>query len=216
MRELKQARALATRSKIVKEAARHFALKGYHDTKLEEIFSGAEVTTGAFFHHFASKEDLGFAVINSHMEKRRRDLEQIEKRMQGPPADGDPLQRLIRRLDAIQEMVRQREKRKGGCIIGNLSTALSDTHDAFRKRLAECFDEMALEFKPYLDAAVKRYRPGYPLDTWALARYIVGIVEGSIMLARTRRDGHVMGQNFDFVKEHIKWLLQVELSNKEH
>jgi hypothetical protein len=31
MRELKQARALATRSRIVGEAARHFALKGYHD-----------------------------------------------------------------------------------------------------------------------------------------------------------------------------------------
>jgi TetR/AcrR family transcriptional repressor of nem operon len=215
MRELKQARALATRSKIVKEAARHFALKGYHDSKLEQIFSGAEVTTGAFFHQFTSKEDLGFAVINSHMEKRRRDLEQIEKRMQGSRTDADPFQRLIKRLDAIQEMVRQR-KRKGGCIIGNLSTALSDTHGAFRRRLAECFDEMALEFKPYLDTAVKRYRPGYPLDTWALARYIVGIVEGSIMLARTGRDGHVMGQNFDFVKEHIKWLLQVELSNKEH
>jgi len=26
------------------------------------------VTTGAFFHHFTSKEDLGFAVINSHMD----------------------------------------------------------------------------------------------------------------------------------------------------
>ena len=148
MRELKQARALATRSRIVGEAARHFALKGYHDTTLEEVFTGAQVTTGAFFHHFASKEDLGFAVINSHMEKRKRDLEQIEKRIQGSHIEADPLRRLIRRLDAIQEMVRQREKRKGGCIIGNLSTALSDTHDAFRRRLAECFDEMALEFKP--------------------------------------------------------------------
>jgi TetR/AcrR family transcriptional repressor of nem operon len=209
VRELKQSRALATRSKIVGEAARHFALKGYHDTKLEEIFTGAQVTTGAFFHHFTSKEDLGFAVINSHMEKRREDLARIEKRMRGSRTDGDPLHRLIRRLDAIQEMVRLREKRKGGCIIGNLSTALSDTHDAFRRRLAECFDEMALEFKPYLDAAVKRYRPGRRLDTWALARYIVGIVEGSIMLARTRRDGHMMGQNFDFAKEHIKWLLHI-------
>lgn len=209
MREPKQARALETRRRIVGEAARHFALKGYHDTKLEEIFSGAQVTTGAFFHHFANKEDLGFAVINSHMEKRRVELERIEKRIQGSDEEDDPLQRLIRRLDAIQEMVRQRENRKGGCIIGNLSMSLSDTNDKFRRRLAECFDEMALDFKPYLDAAVKRYRPGHALDTLALARYIVGIVEGSIMLARTRRDGHVMGRNFDFVKEHIKWLLHV-------
>lgn len=209
MREIKQARALATRSRIVGEAARLFALKGYHDTKLEEVFTGSKVTTGAFFHYFTSKEDLGFAVINSHMEKRRQDLEQIEKWMPGSHIEHDPLSRLFRRLDAIQEMVHEREKRKGGCVIGNLSMALSDTHDAFRRRLAECFDEMALEFKPYLDAAVERYRPGHPLDTSALARYIVGIVEGSIMLARTRQDCHVMGQNFDFVKEHIKLLLRV-------
>jgi len=36
---------------------------------------------------------------------------------------------------------------KGGCIIGNLSTELKEiTHDAFRRRLAECFHEMEQEF----------------------------------------------------------------------
>jgi len=209
VRELKQSRAVATRDRIVDEGARLFAIKGYHDTKLEDIFTGVSVTTGAFFHHFSTKEDLGFAVINSHMEKRRQDLERIEKRMRDSSAEEDPLDRLMGRLDAIQEMVRLREKRKGGCIIGNLSTALSDTHDGFRRRLAECFDEMALEFKPYLDAAVKKYRPRQHLDTDVMARYIVGIVEGSIMLSRTRRDSQMMRQNFEFVKEHIRSLLEV-------
>ena len=41
-----------------------------------------------------------------------------------PPADeDDPLQRVFRRLDAIREMVRRGEQHKGGCVIGNLSTA---------------------------------------------------------------------------------------------
>ena len=42
------------------------------------------------------------------------------------PGEGkkdDPLQQVFRRLDAIQEMVRRREGCKGGCIIGNMSTA---------------------------------------------------------------------------------------------
>ena len=207
MRELKQSRAVATRDRIIAEAARLFALKGYHDTKLEDIFEGADVTTGAFFHHFKSKEDLGFAVIKTHMDKRRRDLERIEKRMRGSSEDADPFQRLMIRFDAIQEMVRKRQK--GGCIIGNLSTALSDTHNEFRLRLAECFEEMAMEFKPYLDSAAKKYGPQQPVDTWALARYVVGIVEGSIMLARTGRDAQLMGQNFSFAKSHIKSLLSV-------
>jgi len=209
MQEIKQSRALATRKRILSAAARLFALKGYHDTKLEEVLERAQVSTGAFFHHFSGKEDLGFAVIDSHMENRRRQLQRIENQRRGSRNDDDPLHRLLRRLDAIQVMVRQREKRKGGCIIGNLSTALSDTHDAFRRRLAECFDEMALEFKPYLDAAVEKHRPRRRVDTWALARYIVGIVEGSIMLARTRRDGQVMARNFDYAKEHLKWFLRV-------
>jgi len=47
MRELKQPRARVTQDKIVGEAGRLFALKGYHDTKLEEIIQAAGVTTGA-------------------------------------------------------------------------------------------------------------------------------------------------------------------------
>src|SRR5262245_26815134 len=187
MKDVKQPRALATREQILGEAARLFALKGYHDTKLEEILGAAGVTTGAFFHHFGGKEDLGFAVLDHHMEQRRRSLDEIERRLP-PPDPDDPLAPAFRRLDAIQAMVRRRERRQGGCVIGNLSTALSDTHDGFRGRLAECFDEMALEFKPHLDAAVQKAGSGRRVDTRALARYIVAIIEGSIMLTRTQQD----------------------------
>lgn len=202
MRQLKQPRALATHDRIVAAAARLFALKGYHDTKLEEILAKAEVTTGAFFHHFQSKEDLGFAVLDRHMKKRRQMLEQIERQL-SPSAD-DPLERVFRRLDAIQEMIRRRENRKGGCIIGNLSTALSDTHERFRRRLARCFDEMALEFKPHLDAAARQSGAGPRVDTAALARYIVAIIEGSIMLTRTQKDREMMARHFDYLKEHLR------------
>ena len=146
VRTAKQPRAIKTRDRILREAARMFALKGFHDTKVDEIIKAAEVTSGAFFHHFKGKEDLGFAVIDHHMEERCRALDRIEKSL---PTDGDndPLDRVFRRLDAVCEMVVRRRNRKGGCLIGNLSTTLSDTHPAFRKRLGECFDEMALEFR---------------------------------------------------------------------
>jgi TetR/AcrR family transcriptional repressor of nem operon len=203
MRAVTQPRAVETREKILGEAARLFALKGYHDTRLGEVLKAARVTTGAFFHHFSSKEDLGFAVIDRHMETRRRRLEAIERRLP-PPDEDDPLQCVFRRLDAIQEMIRRRERRKGGCVIGNLSTALSDTHDAFRRRLARCFGEMEAEFRPHLAAAAARHGATASVDAAALARYIVAIVEGSIMLTRTQRDRHLMARHFDYLKEHLK------------
>jgi TetR/AcrR family transcriptional repressor of nem operon len=208
VRTLRQPRAVETREKILAEAARLFALKGYHDTKLDEVLKAAEVTTGAFFHHFGSKEELGFVVIDRHMERRRQLLEDIEKRLP-PPDEDDPLQPVFRRLDAIQEMIRHREQRKGGCIIGNLSTALSDTHDGFRRRLAECFDEMGMEFRPHLAAAAVKYCPERSVDAAALARYIVAIVEGSIMLTRTHQDRQMMARHFDYLKEHLKQSLCV-------
>lgn len=203
MRTAKQPRAMATQEKILRAAARLFALKGYHATKLEEVLAAADVTTGAFFHHFAGKEALGFAVIDRHMENRRRRLDEIERRAAPPPA-GDPLERAFRRLDAIEEMVRRRWRHKGGCVVGNLSTALSDTHEAFRRRLAACFDEMAMEFMPHLAAAARRHRPGRRVDAWELSRYVVAVIEGSIMLTRTHRDRRMMARQFDLLKEHLK------------
>src|SRR3954470_5890210 len=103
MNDIKQPRALATREKIASAAAGLFALKGYHDTTLEDVRRAAEVTTGAFFHHFASKEDLGFAVLDRHMEKRRQELDLLEQDIPSPRPD-DPLERVFRRLDAVAQM----------------------------------------------------------------------------------------------------------------
>lgn len=208
MKAVRQPRALATRERILRSAARLFALKGYHDTKLEEILDTAEVTKGAFFHHFRDREDLGFAVLDWHMDQRRRLLDLIE---QESPLDerADPLERVFRRLDAIQEMVGRREGCKGGCIIGNMSTALSDCHDGFRNRLAECFNEMAREFLPHLRAAARQARSTRKTNPGELARYIVTVIEGAILQARTLGDARLLPRQFALLKQHLKSRLEL-------
>ncbi len=202
MKAVTQPRAMETREKILQAAACLFALKGYHGTKLEEVLDTAQVTKGAFFHHFRDREDLGFAVLDWHMDRRRQMLDAIEQEL--PLAEGvNPLQRVFRRLDAIQEMVRRRERRKGGCVIGNLSTALSDCHNGFRKRLAECFDEMAQEFQPHLEEAARQLRATRRPDPSELARYIVTVIEGAIMQARTLGDPKLLARQFSLLKKHL-------------
>lgn len=64
MKMVRQPRAIATREKILKAAADLFAVKGFHNTKLDDVRREAGVTTGAFFHHFRDKDDLGFAALD--------------------------------------------------------------------------------------------------------------------------------------------------------
>ncbi len=203
MRTAKQPRAIKTRDRILREAARMFAMKGFHDTKVDQIIKAAEVTSGAFFHHFKDKDDLGFAVIDHHMEERCRALDRIEKNL---PEDGSshPLDRVFRRLDAVCEMVVRRRNRKGGCLIGNLSTALSDTHPAFRKRLSECFDEMAAEFQARLNEVAAIHGLSGDQDTDEMARYIVSVIEGAIMLSRTHRNVNFSERQVQHLKEDLK------------
>jgi TetR/AcrR family transcriptional repressor of nem operon len=207
MNAVTQPRAFETREKILQAASRLFALKGYHDAKLEEVLNTAQVSKGAFFHQFRDREDLGFAVLDWHMDRRRQLLDAIEQEL--PPAkQADPLQQVFRRLDAIQEMVRRREGCKGGCIVGNMSTALSDCHDGFRKRLAECFEEMAQEFLPHLEAAARQGRVMRRTNTGELARYIVTVIEGAIMQARTLGDATLLPRQLAYLKDHLKKCLQ--------
>jgi AcrR family transcriptional regulator len=52
-----------TRQRLLAEAQRLFRERGYAATSLEQIAEAAEVTKGAIYGHFASKEDLMISAI---------------------------------------------------------------------------------------------------------------------------------------------------------
>ncbi len=59
-----QARAEATRRRIVDAAVTLFGEHGYGDTGLADVMQRAEVSKGAFYYHFESQEALASAIIN--------------------------------------------------------------------------------------------------------------------------------------------------------
>jgi AcrR family transcriptional regulator len=54
-----------TRQRLLAEAQRLFGERGYAATSLEQIADAAEVTKGAIYGHFASKEDLMLSAIET-------------------------------------------------------------------------------------------------------------------------------------------------------
>lgn len=60
---MKQQRAVATREALILSASRVFAAVGYRAATLSQISADAEVTQGALYFHFRSKQDLAAEVI---------------------------------------------------------------------------------------------------------------------------------------------------------
>jgi AcrR family transcriptional regulator len=54
----------ATRAALLDEATALFAQRGYTGTSLEDVASASQVTRGAVYHHFASKQALFEAVLD--------------------------------------------------------------------------------------------------------------------------------------------------------
>jgi AcrR family transcriptional regulator len=66
MSEVKSRRELyseATRAALLAEATALFAERGYAGTSLEDVAAASQVTRGAVYHHFASKQALFEAVL---------------------------------------------------------------------------------------------------------------------------------------------------------
>lgn len=61
-----QARAEETRRRILEAAVRLFGERGYGETGLVDIVEAAELSKGAFYYHFSSKEDVASAIIDDY------------------------------------------------------------------------------------------------------------------------------------------------------
>ena len=67
-----------TREALVQAAVELFGDRGFHATSVRELVSAANLTKGAFYHHFDSKEEVLHVVhdafIDAHLERQRRIL----------------------------------------------------------------------------------------------------------------------------------------------
>lgn len=59
-----QARAAATRQKIIDASVELFADRGFAETGLNDITARSQVTSGAFYYHFGTKDALAAAIID--------------------------------------------------------------------------------------------------------------------------------------------------------
>jgi len=87
MRAVKDLQAGDTGDRILQQAMRLFLEKGYHGTSIDEITQAAELTKGALYWHFRSKQDLLQRIIKEHEMRFLDELIQVVGEVQGGTLD---------------------------------------------------------------------------------------------------------------------------------
>lgn len=163
-----------TRLAIIRKGARLIHSKGYNNTGLSDILTGAGVPKGSFYFYFKSKDDFGLAVIDYYWEF----IEAMCKSyLEG---SGAPLERLEKFIDAYEDLF-QKMNLSCGCPIGNLMQEMSDLNEDFRKKVEDVYSRMKDALKRCLEEAKELGAVSEDIDPAQTAQFILDSWEGSIM-----------------------------------
>jgi len=190
-----------TKKKLLAAAERLMLEKGFTATTIDDICDKSKLTKGSFFHYFKNKDDLGLAVLDHTMAGRL-------KMAQAAPRQRlkDPVARILRAIDGAIETSLKALKDNGGCLIGTFAQELSYTHPAIRDKCSDCLTMQAQGFLADFKEAKKKYAPHSSIDPESLAKYLVAIGEGSLIVAKAKQDPEVVRENLRHFKQYIQFL----------
>jgi AcrR family transcriptional regulator len=157
---------------------RLFAEKGYQSTSVADILSAAEANAGSLYHAFPTKQDVLIAVLEAYRDG-------IGTMLLEPAwgAIGDPVEQIFALLAAYRQMLVETDCQYG-CPIGSLALELHEPDPPVRALLAANFDGWTAAVRSRVEAAGERLAAADPTQ---LATFVLTIMEGAVMQARTHR-----------------------------
>lgn len=171
-----------TRARLLDVAFAEMHEHGFQGLRVDVLLAKAHLTKGAFYHYFASKTDLGLAVIDEllagyadliwgqHLQQFADPLEGIEASI------GFAMGLLGPRLTTL------------GCPMNNLAQEMSALDERFRARLDALFAGIVRHIAAALQGGQKRglIRPEVDCDN--AATFIFSAFEGAIGLAKSAKN----------------------------
>ena len=194
----------ATRQRIVMTALELFYVKGYNSTSIADILSRSQVHSGSLYHFFPGKQDLLVAVLEFYRDGIKENLLDIAW-----AEVTDPIEKIFALLNGYRTGLVMSDFQHG-CPIGNLALEISEPDPRIRELLDINFANWIEAVTACLEEAQDRLPPD--TDIRALGEFILTIMEGAIMQARTAQDIGVFDRNVSVLRQHLDLLQEVARS----
>ena len=186
-----------TRQRLLQAAFREVYRYGFQSAGIDAILAATNVTKGALYYHFESKEALGHAIIEEIITEITKDR---WLRPLGQSKEKNPIDALIGIVRAIPSRPRDVKR---GCPLVNLTQEMSQLNEQFRKRLERIF-------KAWQEGIATLLREGQHTGTVRrdlvpeeTASFLIAMVEGYEVLAKNAQDAKVWNMG---IKNIVSWL----------
>jgi TetR/AcrR family transcriptional regulator, transcriptional repressor for nem operon len=180
-----------TQQELLEQGMSMLLRHGYHNLGIAAVLEATQIPKGSFYHYFESKEDFGLQVIDLYMKMVHAGLDQCLDDESLPP-----LQRIRRFFEATAE--KYRAEGYLGCLLGGLGQELSGVSAAFRRKVEQCFSEIASRIANCLEKAIQRGDLPKKTDPKRMAELLVNCWEGAALRTRLQRDPTPLREMLDF------------------
>ncbi len=174
--------ANATKEKIIQAAFEEIHTHGFQATSMNEIIKRAGTTKGALYHHFKSKTELGYAVIDEVIRPmmKERWLDPLSK-------SENPIDALI---DCMAELIKNTPRQAviKGCPVANLAHEMSGIDEGFRLKLNAVLGAWQDGLSKIFSEGIKNGYVRPDVDTDNVACFLVASIEGTIGMAKNSKN----------------------------
>lgn len=163
----------ATRRRIIETAGRRFKRDGIDGSGIATLMADAGLTNGAFYAHFASKEDLVATAVADQLREQRASF---SERVPGRAG----VEQYVREYLSVQH----RDNPDDGCPSAALLDEIGRCTDATRRAYTD--GVLAV-----IDDIAARLAPGDPPSARAKTLSVFALMIGTLQLSRALADKHL-------------------------
>ena len=192
----------ATRAKILQAAFEEVHERGFQGAGLSQIVDRAKMTKGGLFHHFESKQDLGYAIVD---EVLRGCIHRFWVEPLAECADPIPaIQGILR--DMTEQCSCQPAMLRLGCPLNNLAQEMSPLDEGFRSRIERIYEEWRSAIEKAFQAGLRRGTVRKGARPKAVAAFLVSAHAGIVGTAKNAFSVDLMRLSLQGLKDYLESL----------
>lgn len=197
---------LDARERILDAAQQLVMERGFSATTVDAILAIAGASKGAFFHHFASKADLGRVLVERYA---RADGELLQHLMAvAESRTSDPAEQLIEFVAAFEDGIEDLSLAQPGCLFVSFIYEQFPGQDETQKLILDDVVFWRERILQKIVQATERRPPAIAVDLESLADHVFTILEGGFVLARATGEPLKLRDQLGQLRAYLTLLLQ--------